>query len=51
MNAETISMPRKNELMPCVDDTEYNLYFQQMRNAKWVFQSVFWQQRHNSSRV
>ena len=40
------SLPRKNELMNCVDDTGYNLYFQQMKNSRWVFQSVFWHQHH-----
>ncbi len=40
------SLPRKNELMNCVDDTGYNLYFQQMKNSRWVFQCVFWRQRH-----
>ncbi len=40
------SLPRKNELTDCVDDTGYNLYFQQMKNSRWVFQSVFWHQHH-----
>ena len=40
------SLPRKNELTECVDDSGYNLYFQQMKNSRWVFQSVFWHQHH-----
>ena len=43
------SLPRKNELTDCVDDTEYNLYFQQMKNSRWVFQSIFWHQHHEKS--
>ena len=35
------SLPRKNELSDCVDDTFHNLYFRQMRASQWVFQSVF----------
>lgn len=40
------SLPRKNELTGCVDDTRYNLYFQQMKNSRWIFQSVFWHQHY-----
>ena len=35
------SLPRKEELAACIDDSPYNLYFRQMTNAQFVFQSVF----------
>ncbi|KAB7613755.1 hypothetical protein F9L33_10310 [Amylibacter sp. SFDW26] len=35
------SLPRKQELPSCVDNTSYNLYFEQMRISKFVFQSVY----------
>ena len=35
------SLPRKNELSDCIDNTEFNLYFAQMRNSIHVFQAVF----------
>lgn len=38
------SLPRKNELSPCLDPTPYNLYFRQMMLARWVFQSIFYHQ-------
>ena len=38
------SLPRKKEMSSCLDDTDYNLYFEQIRNSKHVFQSVFLRQ-------
>lgn len=38
------SLPRKNELSSEIDNTDFNLYFRQMENSKWVFQSIYWHQ-------
>jgi|GEM_PF-4766594 len=35
------SLPRKEELSKCVDNTPYNLYFEQMKNSKFIFQTVY----------
>ena len=40
------SLPRKGELASCVDSSNFNAYFRQMENSKWVFQSIFWHQHH-----
>ena len=42
------SLPRKNEMGDCLDDTKYNLYFDQMRNSKYVFQSIYFNQLRES---
>lgn len=38
------SLPRKNELSSDVDASKFNLYFAQMANARYVFQSLFYHQ-------
>ena len=38
------SLPRKKEVGSCLDNTNYNLYFEQIRNSKYVFQGVFLRQ-------
>ena len=35
------SLPRKEELSECVDNTPYNLYFEQMKNSKYIFQTIY----------
>ncbi len=42
------SLPRKNELQPCIDNSDYNLYFEQMENSKYVVQSVFLYQNNTA---
>lgn len=44
------SLPRKNELSDCLDGTPHNMYFTQMENSKWLFQSIYWHQ-HFGKRV
>lgn len=38
------SLPRKNELSSCIDNTPFNLYFRQMEVSKWIFQSIYYHQ-------
>jgi len=35
------SLPRKAEMEYCLDNSIYNLYYAQMKNSKYIFQSVF----------
>lgn len=35
------SLPRKKEMEYCLDKTDYNLYFSQITNSRYVFQSIF----------
>jgi len=35
------SLLRKEELSKCVDNTPYNLYFEQMKDSKFIFQTVY----------
>ncbi len=35
------SLPRLNELEHAIDDTSYNMYYTQMKKAKYVFQSIY----------
>ncbi len=38
------SLPRKKETGSCLDNSDYNLYFEQVKNSMCVFQSVFLKQ-------
>jgi aspartate carbamoyltransferase catalytic subunit len=35
------SLPRLSELSHDIDDTQFNLYYEQMREARHVYQSMF----------